>query len=71
MVLTSAVEFEGSLELDALLGGLRLRIRLLSSVQAIDVGLVVFRVMQIHNLPRNMRLQCLSDIPTGYIEFMQ
>lgn len=48
--LTSSVELEGSLESDALLGGRRLGVRSLSSVQSVDVGLMVLGVVQFHDL---------------------
>jgi hypothetical protein len=43
--LTAAIEFERALESDALFCRMRLGVRLLCGIQAVDVRLVVLRVM--------------------------
>ena len=48
---TTAVEFQGRLEGDAFLGGGSFGVRLLGSVEGIDVSLVVLLVMEFHDLP--------------------
>ena len=47
---TTAVEFQGRLEGDAFLGGGSFGVRLLGSVEGIDVSLVVLLVMEFHDL---------------------
>lgn len=57
--LTAAVELERGLELDVLLGSLRLRIRLFGGVQAGYVRLMMFCMVQGHNLARDVWLEGL------------
>ena len=56
---TSAVELESRLQRDFFQGRVRLGVRLLSSVQAVDVGLVMLRMMQPHDFLRNMWFESL------------
>lgn len=56
-VLTTTVELEGRLQRNALLGRRSLCVRLLSSVQSVDIGLVVLLVVKLHDLPRYERLE--------------
>ena len=57
---TTTVELERRLESDALLGVMRFGVRLFSGVEAVDVGLVVLRVVQRHDLLRDMGFKSLS-----------
>lgn len=56
-VLTTTVELEGRLQRNALLGRRSLCVRLFSSVQSVDIGLVVLLVVKLHDLPRDERLE--------------
>ena len=47
---TTAVELQGRLEGDAFLGGGSFGVRLLGSVEGIDVSLMVLLVMKFHDL---------------------
>lgn len=58
---TTTVELQSSLELDALLGSGRLGVGFLCLVQTVHVGLVMLRMMQIHNLARDVRLESLIN----------
>ena len=51
-LLTSTVELQSGLELDLLLRAGSLGVRLLSSVQAVDIRLVVLGMVESHNLER-------------------
>lgn len=61
-MLTTAVELERGLKLDLLLGALCLRVRLFGGVEAVDVRLVVLRVVELHNLARDVRLEGLRRV---------
>ena len=54
-----AVELERGLEADALARRGGLGVRVLGSVQAVHVRLVVLRVVQLHDLARDVRLEGL------------
>ena len=56
---TTAVELERRLESNALLGGMRFGVGLFSSVETVNVGLVVLRVVQRHDLLRDMGFKSL------------
>ena len=61
-VLTSTVELQSRLESDPLLGSASLGISLLSSVQSIDVGLVVLLVVKLHDLTTDERLESIVRV---------
>ena len=54
-----AVELERGLEADALAWRGGLGVRVFSGVQAVHVRLVVLRVVQLHDLARDVRLEGL------------
>ena len=57
--MTAAIELESRLELDAVFGRVGLGIGLLGGVKAVDVGLMVLLVVKLHDLTRNVGLECL------------
>lgn len=59
---TSAVKLERRLQRNLLPRGRRLGVRLLGRVQTVDVGLVMSRMVQLHDLLRNMGFECLSRV---------
>ena len=62
VALTSAVELEGSLEGDALLGGGRLGVGLLGGVEGVHVGLVVLLVVKLHDLLGDVGLERIVGV---------
>ena len=60
--LTSAVELEGSLEGDALLGGGRLGVGLLGGVEGVHVGLMVLLVVKLHDLTADEGLKRIVGV---------
>ncbi len=62
VVRTSTVELQGRLKGDALLCGRRLGVSLFSSIERVDVGLVVFLVVKLHDLTRNERLESVVRV---------
>jgi hypothetical protein len=62
---TTTVEFQGRLEGDAFLGGGRLGVRQLGSVEGVDVSLVVLIVMECHDLLRDVRLEAIVRVRQG------
>jgi hypothetical protein len=62
MLRTTAIKLQRSLQSNLLFGPLSFRIALLSSVQAIDVSLMMFRVMQLHYLLRDVRFEGLGTV---------
>ena len=65
VILTTAVEFEGSLESDALLWSGSFGIRSLCGVKCVYIGLMMFGVMKNHDLFRDMRFKSIVGIFEG------
>lgn len=59
---TSSVEFEGSQESDFLLGGLSACEAGLSSVQAVDIGLMMLSVVKSHDLSADVGLESIVAV---------
>ena len=59
---TSAVKLERRLQRNLLARRRRLGVRLFGRVQTVDVGLVMSRMVQLHDLLRNMGFECLSRV---------
>jgi hypothetical protein len=62
MITTSPVELEGSLERDSLLGSGRFGVGTFSSVQGIDVCLMVLSVVESHDLLGDVRLESIIGV---------
>ena len=62
---TTAVELERRLKSDALLGVMRFGVRLFSGVEAVDVGLVVLRVVEGHDLLVDVGLEGVVAVGEG------
>ena len=62
---TSSVEFESSLESNSLLGGRCFGVRRLSSVQRGDVSLMMFGVVESHDLGRDVGLEGIVCVRKG------
>lgn len=60
--MSSAIEFECSLKCDALLRSGCACIGGLCRIQSIDVSLVVLLVMKLHDLARDIRLECIIGV---------
>jgi hypothetical protein len=63
-VLTSSVELERGLKLDLLLGAGCLCVCLLRCIETIHICLMMLRVVELHNLARDMRFECLNTYST-------
>ena len=59
---TSAVELERRLEVYLLLDGLTFRVLLFSGIQAVNIRLMVLRVVQRHDLLGDMRLKSVVSV---------
>lgn len=59
---TPTVEFQGRLEGDAFLGGGSLGVRLLGSIEGVDVSLMVLLVMEFHDLLGDVRLESIVRV---------
>ncbi|CAG8587315.1 13967_t:CDS:2 [Acaulospora colombiana] len=64
--LTATVELDGGLESDPLLGGAGSRIGLFSLVQGVDIGLMVFLMVEDHDLLDNVWLEGIVGVREGW-----
>jgi hypothetical protein len=65
VILTSSIEFKSCLESNALLGSGCFCIRKFSCVESIDIGLVMLRVVESHNLLRDVGLESIVRVWEG------
>jgi len=59
---STPIELKSGLQGNRLSGGKAFRVRSFSSVQSVDISLVVFGVMKSHDLLRDMRLQSIVSV---------
>ena len=57
---TSSVEFQCSLEVNPLLQVMRRCVLLFRRIEPVDIGLMVLRVVELHNFLRDVGFECLS-----------
>jgi hypothetical protein len=60
-LLTTSVELQGRLKSDLLRSRIRFGVRLLCCVESVDIGLMVFLVMQLHDFFGDVGFEGLVD----------